>query len=822
MKQAVRSLWKHRFQTVASLSGLVMGLVCVAYSANWIWNELNYDSFRRNYSRVYAVACKVKLDDPGGATEKDSARYAFSFSLTGPMYVRMREAVPQGDDCAIVQGNTYMYEVEKEDGAAIHSMLTVVDSTFAEIVDLQALAGDPRAALARPDGMVITRDVAVRHFGSPENAMGAKLRLVNGDEPAAVRPYTVQAVVADCPERLTNHGYEVLVARFTPTEELAGQPENNHTHGLLVATDRPEETARLMQAANDAGGGKNTEIKLVPLRYKHLLEMKQGAADWPGTADIVEHLAYPMAFLGVSLLLLLSACFNYLAILTSLYQTRVREYALRIGLGASFRHNAAWLLAEVPLMLLLCLLLSGAVMEWVNRLTDLPEAAQGSYRSLYVTTGVFAVLLLVGVQFPVWRMKRIYRERFTTHKPRGRVSAGLLFVQFAVCSLLLFVLSTAYRQLHGLFTADLGFRTENLLRIPTQGGYEYAVYDHAFFEIARRLNEVNPSAIEAALAMQSDLFESTGRSMSAAGRFGVADELYRDNRVRELTLPYEALDFFGLKLLRGTWFRPPVVPEQVQQVLLNPEAAAALDTDERGRDELTFPAERYFDDGHCEETRLPMPVRGILSFRTHSLHEAQEPLVIFCSPDGRTNFMNQTGHACIYVKHRPGREAEARAAVRATLEAFDVPKEIIKMERMDDYVRGFYDKERNYLLLFSVVSAGGVAVTLLGVLSMVLYTLRTERRAIAVRRVFGADFGRLCRHYLRAYLALALAGCVAAFPMGLYVMNRWLEGYNVRVDVGWWQMPVIFFVEAAAVVWIVAAQVRRVMREHPARVLSCE
>lgn len=541
-------------------------------------------------------------------------------------------------------------------------------------------------------------------------------------------------------------------------------------------------------------------------------------------SELTRQLIYPIAFVGISLLLLLSALFNYVAILTSLYLGRVREYALRISVGASFGQNVAWLLCEVVIMLLLCLLLSGVAMEWVNFLADIPVASQGTFRSLYLCFAIFAATLLASALWPVWRMKQIYRSRFSNRTPRATVSKGLLLVQFIACSLILFVLGTAYRQMHSIFTANLGFRTENILRIPTstpEGPYNplYNVYNGNFFNIEQRLNEATPTTIEKALAMNSDLFENPGFRRLPPKSFGVES----DNEQAYITVfhfPYATYDFFDMKAKEGTWYQKPLLEEQGYQVLLNPEAAKLLEVHKPGPSKLTYPKNVFnATTNQWEEKLLPVDVKGILSYRTHSMHTAQLPYIFFCVPENNKDVYN---HRCIYVKHRPGKENEARAAITKVLRDFDVSPEIIKIERMEDYIRSFYSKERNYLKVFSTISLAGVVITLLGVLSMILYTLRRQRRAIAIHRVFGADFRTLCRHYLRSYLWLALAGSIIATPPGVYIMNRWLEGYDMRVDVGWWQAPVILLIETALVTWIVTAQVRRAMHEDPARVLTHE
>jgi putative ABC transport system permease protein len=219
---------------------------------------------------------------------------------------------------------------------------------------------------------------------------------------------------------------------------------------------------------------------------------------------------------------------------------------------------------------------------------------------------------------------------------------------------------------------------------------------------------------------------------------------------------------------------------------------------------------------------VPLRISGVVSFRTKSLHQVQEPLLIYCSPDGRTNHGGQWNHNAIYVKHKPGQEAGARQEIVKVLKEFGLSDEAIEITRMSDHVLKFYEKEQNYLNVFTVIVLGSVLITLFGVLSMILYVLRLQRRNIAIRRVFGATFGDICRQYLRSYLGYTVLGCVLAYPVGKMVMDWWLEGYDVRVSVGWLQGLAVFVLMLLLVASVVIVQIYRVTRENPANVVKSE
>ncbi|HIU88732.1 MAG TPA: ABC transporter permease, partial [Candidatus Caccomonas pullistercoris] len=178
--------------------------------------------------------------------------------------------------------------------------------------------------------------------------------------------------------------------------------------------------------------------------------------------------------------------------------------------------------------------------------------------------------------------------------------------------------------------------------------------------------------------------------------------------------------------------------------------------------------------------------------------------------------------SAIYVKYKPGMRAEAEQAVAGVLKKFEVPEDRVEVTSFDEYIRTYYEKELRYFRLFSMLMVGSVLITLFGVVSMSMYTMRMHRRSIAIRRIYGADFWLLARHYLGGYVGVSLLAAVVAYPVGLYAMTEWLKAYTERVEVGWLQGVAVLAMVLALVVAVVLWQVRRVMNDDPADVVRNE
>ena len=131
-------------------------------------------------------------------------------------------------------------------------------------------------------------------------------------------------------------------------------------------------------------------------------------------------------------------------------------------------------------------------------------------------------------------------------------------------------------------------------------------------------------------------------------------------------------------------------------------------------------------------------------------------------------------HDAIYIKHAPGQRLEAEEAVRRVLERHDVLPDQIYLMSFDEYIADNYKEESYYANLLTVMTLFSVLVTVFGLISMMLYSLRLRRRSMAIRRVMGATFYDIFRPDLIRYSVLVLSGGVFAYFPAVWFIRKWM------------------------------------------------
>lgn len=806
LKQALRNLRSHGWQAGISAMGLAVGIVCLTFSLNWLWTETNYDYFRPGYKDLYLVQYN------------DSTRW--TVSVVYNVAVQM-DSLLEGKAEVGVVGMTAGIQVypsgRKEDYFRASSL--AASSGMVRALGLTVLSGDPEKALAMPGHVVLTESLARKIFGRTD-AVGQTFETsgygVDGTQ-------AVGAVVADNEGR-TFRGYDML----SPLNVQESEREWN-AFGLYMVYVRTEEPRVVEEAFSRIYLPQEKsywKFRLIPLRTAH----KVGYGE-----SFLHAYFYPLAFTLISVLLLCSAVVNLLAVYTSVFLGRVREYALRRSLGASAWQNVVWMLTEVMPVALSGILLGCVALEWLAHEGQVPGNLSHVYVCFAQVVGTVFVLVVAGTGYPVHKVRRAYRLTLGGGASAGRSHAWLLVVQCFASAFLLFISLGMQRQLSGMMNQDLGFEREDMLRLHTGRKYwpgeeEPFDFKSIFYDLPQEFRKEAAAGITDAIALPADIFNRFSRRrinlLTEEEWNGKKDDrLTPENEIDYMEVPYAAFDFFHLRMARGARLEEQPEQDGVEPIIFNEAACRKFRVGDFRKVNLYVGSD---DTGHnimmyttwTNHIAGKLEVKGIMDVRLSDFHEEERPLMWVGIPDRHEcRFVE---HDAVYVKHAPGRREDAEAAIRSVLRRFDVPEDKIHLMPLEQYMADSYKEETYYAGLLSALTVFSVLITFSGVFSMQLYSLRLRRRSMAIRRVMGAGFRDVFRPQLRSYLLYVVAGSVLAYFPAALLMHKWMEYFHYGETPCVGLMSVIVCGMCVVVSLIVYGQVRRCMNDKPMEVLRPE
>ena len=738
VKQALRNLRHQGWQSVVSVTGLAVGVVCLTFSLNWLWTETNYDHFRPDYKDLYVLKNEVSYDT---AEQIDSLLKGQA--EVGVVWYR-REGLQMDSLGEEALGKAFL-----------------VSPGMVPVLGLKALSGSLEQAFTVPDNVILTESLARKAFGRTDVA-GRSFSSQN-------ELMTVGAVVADNAGE-TTLDYDALIPL-----RIQNYQRWWRVCRIYFRTKHPEAVLNTLERMRPNEGQEAVKWTCVPLCMAH--ELLSGDS-------FLRAYFYPLAFTVIALLLWVSAMVNLLAVYTSVFLGRTREYALRRSLGASDGQNAWWMFTTVLPVLLAGLLLSGMAMEWTTWRGGVPGNLSHAKVAFCYVAAASCIAVGAGMVYPVWKVRRQVRRTFEGRTDSGHSHSWLLVVQCLASAFLLFVSLGMQRQLAGMMRSDLGFDCRNMLRLDTysdagsfmQSNWRDDFYNFhgIFLDLPQEFAREKGAGITDAIAMRMDIFNRWSRLdvnvlTEEEWNAGQGDKVTEQNKVAYVEIPYEAFDFFHIRLSEGEAVehagggdRLPVVLNEAarRQLRVQDVTEARLHA---GTQEGGFNYMMRSKTG-CVEGK-PLDVYGVAPIRLTDFHQEEGPLMLVVRPDNHD--CSYRMNDAVYVKYAPGRREDAEAAVRRVLRKFDVQDRQIYLTTLEEYIAGSYEEETYYANLLTALTAFSLVVTLSGVFSMLLYALRLRRRSMAIRRVMGAEFRDILFPQLRTYLLFVLVGATVDIKFAL-------------------------------------------------------
>jgi ABC-type antimicrobial peptide transport system permease subunit len=102
----------------------------------------------------------------------------------------------------------------------------------------------------------------------------------------------------------------------------------------------------------------------------------------------------------------------------------------------------------------------------------------------------------------------------------------------------------------------------------------------------------------------------------------------------------------------------------------------------------------------------------------------------------------------------------------------------------DAYARKF-DEEQRVGKLAALFAGLTIFISCLGLFALATYMAENRVKEIGVRKVLGASVTGITTLLAKDFIKLVLASFIIASPIAWFAMNRWLEGYHYRIDIGW-------------------------------------
>lgn len=158
-RKVIRSVFSNKTLLLINISGLAIGILCLAYSSLYSIHEIKVDRYNSNYSRIYRVLKTVGTEITG------SSPFALKPLL---------ESIPEIEASArFIKSDV---EIKKNGEYILENNLKYVDKEIFEIYSIPVIYGNVKKILVEPNSIILTQEISEKYFGN-SNPVGETLTI---------------------------------------------------------------------------------------------------------------------------------------------------------------------------------------------------------------------------------------------------------------------------------------------------------------------------------------------------------------------------------------------------------------------------------------------------------------------------------------------------------------------------------------------------------------------------------------------------------------------------------------------------------------------
>ena len=777
LKIILRNLRRNFTYSAINIAGLAIGITASVLIFLWVHHERSFDRFHPDAERIYRVFNSIDWGESDPFIF-ESSPYPLALAIdrdipevesTSMMYVQMIDGVKVGD------------EVFSVGLSAVR-----VNKAWLEVFDYEPVDGSFDAFGNHPFSVVLTETEAAKYFGK-SRAVGQTIRIDNAD-------YTVQAVVKDNPSN-SSFQYNVLASIDAVLKEDMQQNWGNYNLMVFVKLRPGADAAQVCEKINGILAGNIATAYMRPLTDIHF----ETGADYyivHGNKRMVSI----FALLGI--LLLCTACINYVNLATARANVRSKEIGMKKIVGARRVALVTQLVAESFICCLIAVVLSLLFIAMLFPHYQIFAGNLGfSFASPVMWTVMGIVLLVITVLngvYPALALSSFRPVNFLQglgllKVKNSKLRSGLVVFQFTLSVTLIISVIVIYQQMRYVQNMNPGYNREQIFTV--------TMPKNLLLQSVKGELQSFP-AIAGVAVCDQDITNIGSLISHQCDWEGRADDFNPKLRIMAVDADYRQL--LGLKLADGRWFSEDNATDETN-VILNQTAIRELNI-----------LDPYIGQRFTLMGGLKGNIIGVVEdFHFRSLHEEITPLVLHHS------LFFTGGSFRLSIKTHPGKHAEAVQATKEVWKQF-FPNEPFEYVFMDDTFNKLYQSDIRVSRLMLIFSILAVVIAVLGLFGLSTFAIERRTKEIGIRKVLGASVSGIAHLLTREFLVLVAVAFVIAAPLSGWAMSRWLDNFAYRIPVTAWIFAAGAVITLLIALAAVGIQAVRAATANPVKAIKSE
>ena len=811
-KVAFRNLLKRKGFSLINILGLATGMAVCLLIVLFIQSELSFDKQHKQADNIYRIALERYY--PGRSTS-----YAIIPQSIGAAIKTEYPEVLESTRLFNLGGNGNFF-LRIGEKTFEEKRVLAADSNFFRVFTCKILHGDAATALEKPHSAVINESTAKKYFGTTD-VVGKQFETDGND---TTETFAITGVVADWPDN-SHFLFDMLVS--TSTFQFTRRPNYigfaAHTYLLL----NPNSSYKALEAKfpeiikkyvsgeinkvfnqswedfQKAGNG--YRYYLQPLTKIHLISDLEAELRPNGSITAV------YIFGVVAIFILALACINFINLSTARSVERAKEVGIRKTFGSEKKSLIGQFLIESVFVSVISMVLAFVIIILLipafNTISGKELSVAYFLQPKWILVLIAFVLItgLIAGLYPAFVLSSfnpimVLKGRFKSSRYGLALRNGLVIFQFAISVILIISTIVVNRQMSYMLGNKLGFKKDHVIVLERTDMVENQL--PAFKNELLTISGVESASGTSTMPGNQNFFGTTWQEMGSkspmTGRGMIVDEDFNKT--------------LGLEIKEGRFFSKDFSTDTLC-IVLNERAVKELGLKTAIGSRLTSPDDIYnAPDGSSYVYNV---VGVVKDFHYHSLHEPISPLVMINSK----KFGGRSGLVALRIKGDNFKKAISDIGI--TWKKF-VKEKPFNYYFLDKSLADQYQAEQTTQRIFTIFSGLAIFIACIGLLGLAAYATQQRTREISIRKVLGASEGSIVTMLSKDFLKLVLISSAVAFPIAWWGMNKWLQDFAYRTNVGWW----IFFVAGVAALLIalftVSSQALKAAFTNPIKNLRTE
>ena len=778
LKISWRNVWRNKGFAVTNILGLTIGISCTIFILLWVYDELTYDRFQKNYDNIYQVIAN-----------RDFNNQVFTDrSMAMPLASALENSSPQIKHAVVTtyqQQNVLGYNNNK-----IKKEGYIVSDHFFDVFSWQFVKGNAATALKDPNSIVLSEDAAKAFFGNAD-PINKVLTIDNN------RSVKVTAIVKHAPNNSTFQFDWITPFNYNDSDTKHSMNEwINSSWNVFIQTVPNADTSLLnkniTKIKRSHGNDEISSYFVFPMNHWHLYSDFENGKN---TGGMIE---YVRLFSIIAVIILLIACINFMNLSTARSEKRAKEVGIRKTLGSNKKQLIAQFFCESFILTFIAFVLAiiavALLLPSFNLMVD-------KHLSLNIMQPMFwtmALGIILFTAFVAGSYPALYLSSFNPVKVlKGTIVSGkktilprhvLVISQFVISILLISATIIVYQQLQHTKDRDMGYNPNGLVMIPSTPDTDksFVAIKHDLLASGIITGVTRTSSPITEVWWNTGAPDYDGKPANAQiimGGLGTDVDFAKTMHVKML----QGHDFTG-------------TPADSSSMMLNKAAVDAM--------KLKNPIGMQMRYGRTY-TIIGVTDNVIM---TSPFEPAYPMLIVY---DDNNSSMNT-------MRIKDGVPAQKAIAFLETVFKKYNPSVPFEYKFVDQEFQKKFLTEELIGKLTNIFSALAIFICCLGLAGLASFTIEKRFREIGVRKVLGASVQQLLMLISKEFLKLVVIAFVIAAPLTYWLMSNWLQNYKYRINIDLWLFVIVGVAMFALTLIVVSLNTVRAAIANPVKSLRTE